>query len=181
MTGLTGEVDLTSVSGNLRVEGAPRRVSAESIDGNIEIVGAVPLVQVKTGNGIVIVRGSRGELSVTSVSGAIRIGGASVERGRLESVDGEISFKGIIAPAGALDVETHGGAVELRVPPTLDADYTVTTLGGKVTNELAPAAGTAAKAKPLYFSTGHGGAAITVRSFKGPVTLLSQPRALEAP
>lgn len=175
---VTGALELTSTGGRVRVDGAPRRLVVETIDGNVEVVGPAAAVRVRTGGGAIVLRGVTGEVAAASVGGPILVGGASIARGRLESVDGAIDFKGLVAATGGLDVETHGGAVELRVPPAMGADYVVATIGGRIRNQLQPSA-RAAAGQPLRFSTAGGGAAIAVRTFKGAVALLAQPQVLE--
>lgn len=173
-SGLDGELTFTSARGRLHLEGAPRRVTAETLDGNIEIVGPVASTSVRTASGAITLRGSTGDLVASSVSGAIRIGGARVTEARLETVSGEISWKGSIAQAGGLEVQTMTGDIELRLPVELGADLELTAPPGAVTSEW-PLTRPAAKGAPIRTSIGDGGASVIARTFKGKISLVKQP------
>jgi hypothetical protein len=110
--GLEGDLDFITTTGRLHLEGAPRIVTAETLDGNVEVAGPATSIRVRTAGGTVVLRGIRGDLSVTTVSGAILIGGARVTRARLETVSGEIAWKGAIERGGSLDTQTHSGNIE---------------------------------------------------------------------
>lgn len=170
---IAGEFDYTSGRGRLHLEGAPRRVSAETLDGNIEIVGLAASTRVRTASGAVTLRGLTGDLLVTTVSGAIRVGGAHVTQARLETVSGEISWKGSIAAGGVLEALSVSGDIELRLPPDLGADLTLTAPPGATSSEwslVRPATrGT------IRTSIGDGGAAVIARTFKGRISLVKQP------
>ena len=172
ISGVDGELDLYSVSGRIRVEGQPRQLSAESIDGNIEVEGRAASTRVRTAGGAITLRYLRGALTASSVSGPIRIGGAALTRGRLESVSGEVSYKGDVLGGGTLDVQTHSGLVELRLPPAVSADFDLVAYAGAITSEFGSA--DSARAGRRRFSTGTGSALITVRTFKGAVRLVRQ-------
>ncbi|MBP2647508.1 MAG: hypothetical protein H6Q77_1132 [Gemmatimonadetes bacterium] len=172
--GLEGDLDFITTAGRLHVEGAPRTVTAETLDGNVEVAGPVASLRVRTAGGTVVLRGVRGDLTVTTVSGAILIGGARISRARLETVSGEIAWKGAIERGGTLDAQTHSGNIELRLPPTLGADLELSAPSGAITSEFT------LKGKPsasgtLRTSIGDGGAAITARTFRGRISLLKQP------
>jgi hypothetical protein len=170
---ITGELDFTSARGRLRLEGAPRRITAETLDGNVEIVGTAASTRVRTASGAITLRGLTGDLLATSVSGAIRIGGARVTQARLETVSGEISWKGAIAHGGVLQAQTMSGDIELRLPPGLGADLELTAPSGGITSEwsLVRPAGRGT----VRSSIGDGGAAVIARTFKGRISLVKQP------
>ncbi len=170
---ITGELDFTSGRGRLHLEGAPRRITAETLDGNIEIVGLAASTRVRTASGAITLRGLTGDLLVSSVSGAIRIGGARITQARLETVTGEISWKGSIAEGGVLEAQSMSGDIELRLPPDLGADLTLTAPAGSVSSEwqlVRPASKGTVRA-----TIGDGGAAVIARTFKGRITLVKQP------
>jgi DUF4097 and DUF4098 domain-containing protein YvlB len=140
----------------------------------VEVAGPVASLRVRTAGGTVVLRGVRGDLSVTTVSGAILIGGARVARARLETVSGEIAWKGAIERGGTLDAQTHSGDIELRLPPAIGADLELSAPAGGISSEFTlrgkPGAG-----GTLRTSIGDGGAAITARTFRGRISLVKQP------
>ena len=50
-SGLTGELECSSVDGAIRIEGSLRLVVAESMDGNVNVAGPMGVVRLKGGGG----------------------------------------------------------------------------------------------------------------------------------
>ena len=171
-TGVTGELDLHTIEGHIRVEGAPARLTAEAVDGDIDVEGHAATTYVRTAGGTITLRYLRGECTATTVSGPIRIGGADLLRGRLETISGEISFKGRIEHGGVVEAESHSGLIELRLPPDISADFDLTSYRSSVESELGP---TSAAARHRHFSLNGGSALIVARTFKGAVRVVKQP------
>jgi hypothetical protein len=169
-----GTVEVTNVSGRVRVAGQAARVSVETLDGNVELALESPLGHVRTASGTIVVRGVVRDLDASTVSGPLLVGmEGALQRARLETVSSEIAFKGDIDPEGRLSAETHGGDVELRLPVRLGALFHLVSYGGGVVNELVPP--TTLRKGPgkgeWTFRTGDGRATVDVRTFKGTVTL----------
>jgi hypothetical protein len=169
-----GSVDVAGGSGRVRIAGRAASVSVETLDGNVELALESATGRARTASGTVVVRGVIRELDASSVSGPLLIGTeGTIARARLETVSGEIAFKGDLDPDGSLSADTHGGDVELRLPVRLAATFHLVSYGGAMVNELVPA-------RPLRpgpgkgewtFQTGDGRATVDVRTFKGRLAL----------
>ncbi len=175
LTGVEGDVDIATVSGDIRAEGAPRRISAEAMDGDIELTTRAAITRAKTAGGSITITGGGGDVTAASVSGAVRYTGAhKLLVGRLESVTGSVTFEGTVIRGGTLAIETHDGPVEVRVPPGQATRFELTSFGGAVTNALAGTEPVVPKGKPVRFTNGEGNAgaaSVTVRTFKGNVRI----------
>jgi hypothetical protein len=176
VSGVTGGLDLNIVGGRVRVVGSPRELNVEAMDGDVEIDGSPAWLRAKSATGRITLRGAPEDVGLSTVSGAIVVdapaGSAGIARGRFESVTGDVRFGGAVARGGALDFDTHSGAIELRLPPAASADVDVTTVAGTVDNAMSAARPiTEMRNKRLAFSLGEGGASVTVRTFKGAVRL----------
>jgi len=173
LSGVEGDLDISTVSGAIRAEGAPRRLTAEAMDGNIELTTRAAITRAKTAGGSITIHGGGGDITASSVSGAIRYDGAhKVLVGRLETVTGAVTFQGTVIRGGTLSIETHDGPVDLTVPRDQLADFDLTTFGGVVTNALSGGGEPIVpKGKPVRFSSGPGGASVTVRTLKGNVRI----------
>lgn len=170
--GVDGGVDVYSIDGRIDVAGAPSELRAESMRGAVTIVGSPAWVRAKSGAGTVRFDGSARDLALSTVGGAI-VSTTAFARGRFESVRGDITLTGALAGAATADVDSHAGAVTLRLGPAASAAFTVFSVSGAITNEL-----TAERARPsrgtgreLAFTTGTGAARVTVRTFSAPVAL----------
>lgn len=169
-----GSLEITGVSGRVRVAGTPRECSVETLDGNVELAFRGPLAKVRTASGTIVVRGIIQDLDASTVSGPLLVGmEGDVSRIRMETVSSEIAFKGGLTPDGRIQAETHGGDIELRLPPALAASYHLVSYGRGLQDELFPAGAVRQGPNKGEYTakTGDGRAVVEVRTFKGIVTL----------
>ena len=176
--GVQGGLDLYSVTGSVQVRGAPSTVRAESMEGGISIDARTPWARAKTASGTIDLAGDISDVAATTVGGTIRIAASRQARARLESVTGEVVVSGRPTRGGAWEIETHSGAVTLSLAPDTDAEIDVHTFGGEVKSELGRI-GTWREddlaGSEIAIIAGSGGTSFTVRTFKGPVTVVPSP------
>lgn len=171
--GVTGGVDVNSVSGIIDIAGSPRELFAESMSGELVLDVRTAVLRAKTLTGAIRMRGAITDASATSVGGNITVEGA-VERGRFEAVDGDVRYIGAPARTASLDFVNHAGAVELLLPATAAADFVVSTHEGALDNEfrvVMRTVGSKLKGSEFHFALGSGGARVNVRTFRGRVTI----------
>lgn len=169
-----GTIEITTVSGRVRVAGQAASVAVEALDGNVELACVSPAARAETASGTIVVRGVIADLDARSVSGPLFVGmEGAVRQVRMETVSSEIAFKGDLVPGGRLSAETHGGDIELRLPPTLGATWQLVSYLAAPVNELLPAGTLRPGGQKGEFTarTGDGQATIGVRTFKGRVVL----------
>lgn len=174
VNGFEGSLDLYSVSGAITVNGSPAQVYAESMDGNVEVNGNAKWVRAKTASGSLTVTGGGEDVGATTVSGTMTLREAHVVRGRFETVTGDIYFEGDVDRGASLTFESHSGAIDLRLPSNVSADFDVNEFQGKIVNELTRALPQPVRdrgGQQLSFTAGQGGADVTIRNFKGSVFL----------
>lgn len=178
VTGIRGELELTSVSGSVRVEGSLKLLIAESMEGNLIASGPMDLVRLKGGAGTITIRGARGDILATTVGGAIVVMDGAVVRAHLETVSGTIAYDGSVDPHGTLESVTHSGDVTLRLPPDISAEFDLESFDGAIVLGLGGKGGSERdkppKGKPVSFVTGTGGSHVMVRSFKGEIRILNR-------
>lgn len=168
--GVTGEMDLLSVTGAIEVHGSPAVVTAETLDGTITTDGGAGVQRLRTGGGRIAVRATGGDVTAVTVGGAVDAAVVRLARGRLESVTGPITFAGNLQPGGRLDAETHGADVLLRFEGPVHAEFLLASVAGSVINRLDGKPMTV-KGRPVTLAAGTGGAQVTARTFKGTITL----------
>ena len=173
---VAGGLDLYVVSGTIDVTGNPRELNAEAIDGDIHITGSPSWVRAKSATGAITLQGSSPDAGLSTVSGPIRIDGGTgmFERTKLETVTGNITFAGRLDRSGAFDFDTHSGIVDIAIPEKMGATFSVVTIAGSITNNLSrknPIPGRFGRGAELSSEEDGGGARVSVRTFKGPVTL----------
>jgi hypothetical protein len=178
VSGVSGGLDLYVVSGSIDVVGSPRELNAEAIDGDIHIAGSPPWLRAKSATGTITFRGTSADAALSTVSGPIRVEGGIFERAKIETVTGNITFAGQLVRSGSFDFDSHGGTVDIAIPEKTNASFAVVTIAGKIDNRVSrtrPIAGRFGRGQELTTEAGDGGARVSVRTFKGPVTLRRTP------
>src|SRR5687768_2968366 len=173
-TGVTGGLDLNIVGGSVRVNARPRELLVESMDGSVTIVGVADYARLKTATGDITVQGGAGDLLATTISGAVRVSDGTVERGRIETVTGAIFFAADFSRGGEARLDTHSGAIELRLARGAPVEVDAATVTGAIENgwtRARPIAGREGRGMELGISSGMSAARVSVRSFKGNVRL----------
>lgn len=172
--GVTGELELESVSGRVEISGETRSVEASSVSGNVIATSVTGSSELESVSGNVIVRHATGRLDAAVVSGDIEIESGSLDSFDGESVSGSIYCAATPTDRGRFSLETMSGTVELIVPSTIDADFFIETYSGSIKNDIGPAARRSddyGPGKELRFTSGGGGARISIESFSGSVKL----------
>jgi Putative adhesin len=173
VTGITGGLDLNVVGGSITVHGSPKEVRAESMDGSVTIDGAPEWLRAKTATGDITMHGGA-DVGASTISGTIRTSGGEVERAKLESTTGTISFASGLARSASVELETHSGPIDILMQPRADVELDAATITGAIDNQWTrarPVAGREGRGMTLQTSSGMGGGRIVARSFKGTVQL----------
>jgi len=173
---VTGGLDLYTVSGTIDVTGNPRELNAEAIDGDIHITGSPTWVRAKSASGAITFQGASPDAAFSTVSGPIKVDGGSgvFERTKIETVTGNISFAGRLERSGAFDFDTHSGSIDIAIPEKMGVTFSAVTIGGSITNNISrksPIPGRFGRGAELTVEESGGGAKVSVRTFKGAVTL----------
>src|SRR3989475_8615161 len=144
--GVDGTLDLSSQGGSIHVVGTPQDVTAETMDGSVEVAGGTARARVTTVSGDIVLRGASQDLGASTLSGRIVVraagwqrGGTGVQRGRFESVTGDVRFEGEVGRGGVVEGESQSGTIELRVPASTVAEFDLLTIGGTLTHPLGEA------------------------------------------
>jgi len=172
--GVDGGLDLYTVSATIDVTGNPHELNAEAIDGDIHIAGSPSWLRAKSASGAVTFRGASSDAGISTVSGAVKIEGGVFERTKIETVTGNVSFNGRLDRSGTFDFDTHSGSIDIAIPDKTSASFSVVTIAGTIANNVSrtvPSAGRFGRGSELTTEIGDGGARISVRTFKGSVTL----------
>jgi DUF4097 and DUF4098 domain-containing protein YvlB len=174
--GVTGGVDVSSATGAIDVTGTPRELIAESLSGSVTADIRSRVARVRTATGQVTLRGAIADATAVTISGHVIVETSGIERGRFESVDGDVRYRADVARLASLEFVNHAGAIEVALPPSAAAEITVNSFQGTIESDL----GVTPKRSMLkgqgteetYMLRG-GGAYLSLRTFKGPVLLRS--------
>lgn len=129
------EISLESVSGDIVANGAPRRASVESVSGDVVLTFNSAEVDASSVSGDLTVNGRlNGEVSVESVSGAMRVDskGERVRRLAASTVSGDMELNVALAGDGEVSTESVSGDLLLVMPRDLSAQVTGESFSGEL-------------------------------------------------
>jgi DUF4097 and DUF4098 domain-containing protein YvlB len=172
--GVSGPVKAETVNGSITMTGGSKEVNLQSVNGSVDVTSPATRVHAEAVNGEVTVKDASGEVNANTVNGKLTVIGGAFTRARLETVSGDVYFEGALAKGATLDAETVSGAVELSLPAAVSADFSVSTFSGEIENDHGPSARKTSKwtsEKELRFSTGSGGAKVSVQTLSGDIRL----------
>lgn len=174
--GMTGMVDVASTAGPVAVRGTMRELKVVTMDGDVAIDARSPWMRAKTASGAIRITGAGEDVAAESVSGSLVVEGRDVRRARFETVTGDVAWRGTLLRDGSLELETHAGSVELRLPAGMPAEVDANSYRGTIRDNWAgrrPVATADGLGQELHVMQGDGSARISVRTFKGTITILA--------
>jgi len=171
-----GLARLRSAAGAVTVRGPARTLSIETLSGPITIDAPAQGIVANTTGGSVRIAGATGFLEVFTGEGSVEILRSRVTQATITTVSGRIVFAADLAPNALARFDSYVGAVELRLPSTVDASFELSTFGGTIVNELGPPARKSsdyAPGKDLRFTKGSGSSRIMIDTYGGDIRLLA--------
>jgi len=166
---------------NIRVEGTeleirvPRgsELEVSTISASIEVSDVDGSLELGSVSGGVRVEGAPEDVEIGNVSGRITVN-ARLDRGEFSTVSGIIEAVLDLTSSSRVEFNSVSGSIELTVPRGLGADFDVSTFSGHIDCDFGPAPRKTSRYTPgqeLNFSTGSGGARVSVNSFSGRVII----------
>lgn len=178
IAGVTGTVQAETVNGTITLTGGTREVELQAVNGGVEVARASGRIKAESVNGPVTVRDSSGELEASTVNGPLVVTGGPWNHVRIETVSGSLRFEAALPKQATLEAETVSGSVELVLPAAIAADFSLSSFSGDIENEFGPAPTRQSRwtsEKELSFSTGGGGARVSVQTLSGNIHLRKRP------
>lgn len=177
ITGVKGEVEAQSQSGDIDVSDATERVSLETLSGSVSarrLSGSVRLAAV---SGDVELTAATGDVEIETVSGEITLADVRSKFVRTETTSGDVEFEGAIDPTGRYEFRSHSGDVRVTIPPTAGAAVDVETFSGSINSDFRIVLEPGERAmgsspKRFDFKVGDGGARISLESFSGDIRIV---------
>jgi DUF4097 and DUF4098 domain-containing protein YvlB len=174
--GVTGDQDLSTVSGDIITAMWGRSVDAGTVSGDVEVDGMARdgEVDIGTVSGEVILRNGSGRVSAGAVSGEIRISGRDFGSVELGAVSGDILFEGSLERGADLEAEVVSGDINIYLSGELNASFELETFSGDIDNDFGPAPRRTSRYAPgmeLSFEEGDGSSRVTLSSLSGEIVL----------
>jgi DUF4097 and DUF4098 domain-containing protein YvlB len=178
---LRGPLRAQSISGRVTLSGTDNVESAKSISGDVELSGATPdgRITASTVSGTVRARDLRTRaLSISAVSGNADVSDVEAERVEIKAVSGDVIFAGAPARNGSYEFGTHSGTVRLTLASAPGFELNASTFSGSIrsdlpttVNESRPRRG---RGRSLRAVVGDGTATLNASTFSGTIIIRRQ-------
>jgi DUF4097 and DUF4098 domain-containing protein YvlB len=184
-SGVSSDIDIADVRGDLRLSAVSGDVSAEGSEGDIEIETVSGDVQVagrgqegshrfNTVSGDLNVENISGNVTMESVSGDLLLVDGDFERVSLNTTSADIVFRGGLEGNGRFDVETINGDLDINFSNEVSARFDIETFNGEIRNCFGPEPVRTSRYTPgseLKFTEGGGASRVTIRTLNGDLRL----------
>jgi DUF4097 and DUF4098 domain-containing protein YvlB len=174
--GMEGEsVVLHTVSGDVEASASPQRLEIQSVSGDVEFGGAVSRTSIETVSGEISLNGVGGEVVISTVSGDVSLIAKEVERGRFESVSGDLKLDLVVGDGGRVASDSMSGDIVLRLPAAQKAEFAAQTFSGDISSDFGEAVSVSnGPGSVLEYQEGRTGASIRLESFSGDIDIRRQ-------
>ncbi len=129
-------VEISSVSGDLRVDGRCERLSLSTVSGEITARGGARRADLESVSGDIDARDLAGDADVETVSGDIHISIRELREVGASSVSGDVEIDVDSGTAPRITVETMSGGIALRLPASVDARLEAETFSGDIISDF---------------------------------------------
>ena len=169
--GITGsrEIELESVSGDVRAEARADRAELGSVSGDVTFAGETRDVVLETVSGDIDARRADGRIKSESVSGNITLEAGMLDELTAGTVSGDVEIVATGIGSGRIAVESMSGDVYLGVPAALSARIEAETFSGSIDSDFGKVVDEDGPGTTLDVTVGKGDAEITLESFSGDV------------
>ena len=176
VSGIGGTTNLRTVSGDLTGDVAGD-LKANSSTGDIRMTARTAgSIELKTISGDMEITGGSAELEISTVSGNAKVELATLLRGHLKSISGDLSGRFALAPDADFESESVSGDVSLRFPSQPSAYFDIQSISGNIDNCFGPKVEKAqyGPGARLDFKSGDGKAHVRIETKSGDVQVCAK-------
>jgi DUF4097 and DUF4098 domain-containing protein YvlB len=169
--GITGDVDAETVQGSIHVTGGAR-LKLESVEGDIVIDRARGRISANTVNRGIRISNVVGDVEAETVNGPISLRNVQATNVDLATVNGRIVYDGTLRNGGDYAIASHNGGVWVVIPENAGVNVSITTFNGQLNSTLPITfRGETGSQRRMNFVFGNGSARLDIESFGGDINL----------
>jgi DUF4097 and DUF4098 domain-containing protein YvlB len=175
--GSKGEsLTLATVSGDVEVNAESQRVELASVSGDVEFEGNSSRLAAESVSGDVTLIGVEQEVEASTVSGDVTLEGGEIEKGRFETVSGELNLVLDLLDGGRLNCDAMSGDISLRLPASQQAAFSAQSYSGDINTEFGDPMhhSKSSSGATLKAQVGDNGARIRLETFSGDISIRSR-------
>jgi DUF4097 and DUF4098 domain-containing protein YvlB len=179
-TDLSGIIKLETVNGSIESTGLNGRIALETVNGRIddsESQGS--RIEYNAVNGHIRANTLAPRISAENVNGDMELNLGAIDELELSTVGGHLEIDTQMNPQAQIDISSVGGSIDLTVPSSTSARFTVNTqVGGSISNGLSddePESGNRyVPSRELNFVLNNGNGGVDISTVTGDVDLRSK-------
>jgi DUF4097 and DUF4098 domain-containing protein YvlB len=179
VTDVRGALRAQSVSGTVRIERSPNVELAKTISGDVEFAGDAPDARLtgSTVSGTARATGVKARLlSLSAISGNAEASNVEAERVEMKTISGDVVFAGTPARNARYEFNAHSGAVRLTLGESAGFELSASTFSGTIRSNLSVALGATngsrrRTGRSARVVVGSGGAMVDVSTFSGDIVI----------
>lgn len=170
--GIGGNISVNSVEGGIEVAGGKGNVTLNAVEGGVTLAGAEGNIALVSVDGDVSIENSSGVISVQNVDGDVILDGITSDNVELNTVDGDLSYRGTIRDDGRYFLSTHDGDITVAVPEGTNARVSVSTFSGDLEADFPVTLAGDMNQRSFSFTIGTGKALLEISTFDGLIELI---------
>jgi DUF4097 and DUF4098 domain-containing protein YvlB len=176
VAGVLGELQLQTVSGEMKSDVFGSDVQIETVSGDIELAGnnLEMLTETSSVSGSIEASDLKGEIEAASVSGDLVLSDGSFSRVQANTVNGDVDFDAELVDGGRLEVETINGDVDINFQGSVSARFDIETFNGEINNCFGPDPERTSRYAPgreLGFTQAGGSGRVEIETLNGSITM----------
>lgn len=184
-TGIKGDLNLETLSGNVVVDNAARLATAKSKSGNVTITNLRSDVGLEAGSvsgNVVIRQSSARRMELDSVSGDLTIADVTCDHFEAQTLSGSIEFASALQRDGRYELNAHSGVIRILPKGNVGFELEASSFSGDIQTDLELQNASqnssgmgrrraAGRMRSLAGTYGDGSAVLEVTTFSGTVIL----------
>jgi len=170
--GIGGNISINSVAGGIEVAGGKGNITLNSVEGGVTLSDAEGNIALVSVDGDVYVSRSSGVISVQNVDGDITLDGITSDNVEVNTVDGDLGYRGTIHDDGRYFLSTHDGDVLVTVPDGSNARVSISTFSGDLEADFPVTLSGDIDQRSFSFTLGTGKALLEISTFDGMIELV---------
>ena len=163
-----GNLDINSVSGRVRLNVHTPQLTVNSVSGGIELAGHAGHADLQTVSGDILAPALGQTAKLQTVSGRIQAKGGPWHDLTVSTVSGDVQVGGSMAANGNLDIDSMSGDVQLQLPATAVGTLHASSFSGDLRSDFGtPKRAAHGPGSALDIRMGDGDATLNVETFSG--------------
>jgi len=171
----SSDITFTSVDGSVNVLKSSGSFNIDTVNGDISIIESRGVANIRSFAGNQNIEADLRIITSSNVSGKSNYRLRTLEKLNLNNVNGDSLVESAISPAASIQMRSVKGSVELLVPKTTSAKFSLQShQGGEVRNQLVDVLDSDTSNNGKNFTLGDADANVSINTMSGSISIAAQ-------